>query len=221
MKTIYAIRMVEPDDILQFAGRPFICEYLFSDIKNNKNDNVLTRMKDDEILDISTSPSGNLPVYNMTRSLYLRFVPVDLIEEKIMVEKIITELEAIKPNLMTINRIERIDKFIESLDKKYSRLRDKCAGDKIIKSSCFMFMYEDDKIHNVYVAVPRIIINNILSLSEQEYNCTECKKVFVAKNNSLDEFMPDIYYEVSSDNEIIYYCNECNKNHKGLKHIGQ
>jgi len=220
MKTMYAIRMMEPTDILQFAGRPSICEFLLNDTKNNK-DSILNRMKEDEILNVDTSPSGNLPIYNLTRALYLKFVPVDLIEERMIAEKVVKDLEDIKVSLMTISRTEKIDKFINKFDDTYSRFRDKCAGDNIVHSSCFMFIYENDKLINVYVAVPRVIINNILSLCKQKYECHDCSKIITANNSSLEEFMPEVYYEISNDNEILYYCDECSKHHKELKHIGE
>jgi hypothetical protein len=211
--------MVELSDILQCCGRPLICDYLLNDVRNNEKENILTRMRSDEMLEIDTSPTGNFPVYNIVKAYTFKFVPVDLVEEKMMMEGSIKHLRSVQPKLMTIQRSERIDKIIARMEDNYYKLRDRCAGEEIINCSCFMLTYDDGKLINIHVAVPRLIINKVF-LGTQEYQCSDCNNVIIAKNNAYDEFMPDMYYRVENG-ELKYYCNKCKEKYIHLKHIGE
>lgn len=177
-------------------------------------------MEPDEVLEVDTSMDGDFTVYNIIKPYKLIFISSDLLQEKLIKDAIYNGLKPISDIVIDLKKVDKIDKVLTKYDDEYYKKHLKHSGENIVNDACFMFVYDqDDKLIDVYVATPRMIINKVM-LGSQEYKCEQCGKVHITHNNDINNFMPPYYYIVK-DNKIEYFCPECAKNKNNLKHVGE
>jgi hypothetical protein len=213
MRTIYGLKMFTLDDITnKIGGRPIICNHL------KQHPEILEKFDHSEKLEVNTSLKENTPIYNMAKSLKFIFVSIDLLEERMILDNIVSNMEEVKKMLITVSRAEKVERIVNKHLDSYENFSDRYSGEALLKLSCFMFVYDNDenKLIDVYTAIPVEVINYLYK--PIEYQCSVCNHLEKTDNTSFDRFMPDMYYKVV-DNEIDYRC----KDHKaaGYHHVGE
>jgi hypothetical protein len=200
MRTIYGLKMFTLEDIINnIGGRPAICNFL------KENSNILDKFDDDEIIVLDTGIHENFPIYNMAKSMKFVFVSIDLLEERLILDNMVTNVEEVSKLFVTANRTEKVERIVNKYNDSYERYAESNSGEVLMKKSCFMFVYDNDehKLMDVFTAIPA---NVVALLTEPiEYKCDVCGKIEEANNTSFDNFMPDMYYKVI-DNKIDYRC---------------
>lgn len=224
MKTVYGVKMFELKDILQHTGRPTnICDYL-SGYTSIESEPFYDLFEDNEKLVLDISNDGNIRLANILKPLKLIFVPLDLVEEKIITSAALQSLKKIHNKVITQSRIARIEKAMDKYERQYDNLKDKVvnAQEGIEHFPCVVFIYEAGKFIDVYTAIPDRVLRNTL-LDSPEYKCERCGLVEKPDHLSLTHFLPPMWYRLNSNREIDYYCNECKEatNFNDMKHVGE
>lgn len=213
MRTVYGLKMFTLEDIIsKIGGRPTICNYL------KEHPSILDKFEEDEKLVIDTSIHENFPIYNMAKCLKFVFVSIDLLEERLILDKFIPNLEEIKDILVTVSRAEKVERMVTKHINSYEKYSDVYSGDNLAEARCFMFVYDkdDDKLIDVFTAIPSEIIS---FLTEPiEYKCSVCSTIQSTDNSSFDKFIPNMFYNVNN-NSIDYRCSDHIE--EGYVHVGE
>lgn len=218
MQTIYGVRMITLNDIIDnpYVGRPQrICQYMKEEVLS-KGVSFLGEFTPKIVVD--TRLEGNFTLYNMIVPYKLIFIPLDIIEEHLIYDAILGHLKNVQRKITSLRADKKIEKMRNTFDSRLYDCRSKYLSEKDVASaSCCMFIFEQDKIVDVYTTLPSDILGNVL-FKAQEYECEHCKKIKTVGNRSLEDMLPDMRYEVV-DGKIFYYCNDCAK--QQLKHVGE
>lgn len=224
MKTIYGVKMTDLDDIVKYArGEVSLCNFLKKEIANNNN--ILNHINDFNKIVIDTSArNANFAVYNMLKPYKIIFVPVELIEERLLVDGMTTMLTGLSYYMTSPIQQGRLDEIKDKYEDKYESMTLRFNGfDSIVSNNCVMFIFDDGKkIEDVRLARPISIIDNVINIGT-EYKCESCKQKIITDNKSLEGFLPDMRYEVKG-NHISYYCKPCQSKSKRLQnlpHVGE
>lgn len=215
MRTIYGLEMFVLRDITsRVGGRPTICNYL----RNNAG--ILDKFEENEVLEIDTGVHGNLPTYNMAKGYTFKFVAIDLLEERLILDSFIPdkeEISEIQNLLVTVRRAEKFERMINKHKDTYERYASKYSGESLMEESCFMFIYDNDenRLVDVFIAIPKDVIEFLKT--PITYKCSVCGKEVHTDNQTVKGFIPDFYYEITDDKNE-YFCPE-HKTEKS-KHLG-
>jgi hypothetical protein len=214
--------MLERKDLLNNVGRPAaVCNYLKDSILSGRK--IYEELDSDVVVTVSTDFKGDIPMMNMLNSYKLVFIPLSVVEEKIITDNVMTSLENAEKSVITLNRLHKIQKTKDKYNEEYSKLLDKYEGyDNVMKADCCVFMYEDDAFIDVYTVHPSFIVNDIL-LNEPVYHCSVCGQKIKTDPHDIIEFIPDMYYYPGT---LLYYCNDCfnslnEGDKKHLLHVGE
>jgi hypothetical protein len=216
MQILDGLKMIGIEDIILPAGRPAaICDFLFE--QEQKGNHIINSMDSSLVLTIDTSLGEEDSLLIAMRPYKLIFIPLDFIEEKIITDSEISSYNEIKDVIITLHRSEKINKKIASCDDKLEKFLNKYpTRDSIMKTTCCMYIYEDNILKQVYTAIPNHIVNGVLN-NCPSYICSKCGVIQRPDCHSFDNFIPDMWYRVI-DNRIDYYCKKCKD--KSMPHVG-
>jgi len=219
MKVIYGLKMIDLEDIMSNfnVGRPSgICNYLKNDIEENPD--IINEF--DNKLIIDTSLGGENTIHNILKPYKLIFIPLDIVEEKIISSGIINYLKGTMGSFLNLRRISKIEKTIEDYNDRYLSVCEKYKNtDKILNSTCCMLIFEGDDFLDVRTVTPSILLKEVI-FKKEAYVCSICKKNIIVDNTSMEDFIPDMNYETNEKKEIFYFCKKCCKDRPNAKQVG-
>lgn len=226
MITIYAIKMVQISDIQQITNRTDVCEQLLQ--YKDLTDNLISEISDYTILRLDTSPTGNFPVYNMSRGFNFICIPIECVYNAIALSKLkkhsnlggLIDTNVVFADNASVDVIKNAIEQLEEIEWKLSRVTYNDDKGKIAQSACFIFIYnEHSKLTDVRIGYPKVIMDKLTE--RQEYKCCKCGHTEITTNETIDNFIPEMYYEVNNNKDINYYCPKCAKKHSIKTHVGE
>jgi hypothetical protein len=219
MERVQGINMLSVEDIstLSEAGRPQgLCNFLKG--RAITDSEYIKEFGKYVVIDMGFH--GNFPLHNAFEHYEIMFVPHDLVECKIAMDGVVNHLNFVKKLLcMTPKREEVIDRNISNYEDKYFKLSKKYSDDeKILNSSCCAFIFRNRRLHDVCTMIPSLFLE---ACKKTNYVCGMCNSVIETDNTSVDNYIPNMYYE-ELNKDTKYYCEDCaRKEKKVFKHVGE
>lgn len=152
------IQLMSRNDILELCGRPSgICDFIKSGIESgnfNPND-FESRM----IVDTDETQKDGTRV-NAAESYQFCFIPVEAVEQRIIVDKIDSDFGALNDIVIDEDKIDGISKQLQRERNKLTKIEDKFRQNPnlILNASCIMALYVNEKIIDVYTVVPNFMM---------------------------------------------------------------